>query len=147
MTREDIIEKYILPACKNTWNEKIYKMCEEALEGDGTDINAPTNMTFKDAIYNLKQAKCVPYRKATFEKINELLELLEHQKKKDAEFPHPGIFVTDRIANDLIDIELGRDVSIELILEVALHLKNVKDDNEKAEKAREERIRKAEMNE
>lgn len=34
-------------------------------------------MTFRDAIYNLKQARCVPYRKATFIKINELLEKLE----------------------------------------------------------------------
>lgn len=34
------------------------------------------NMTYREAIYNLKQAKSVPYRKATFIKVNELLDEL-----------------------------------------------------------------------
>lgn len=38
------------------------------------------NMTYREAIYNLKQAKSVPYRKATFIKINELLDELEQDK-------------------------------------------------------------------
>lgn len=38
------------------------------------------NMTYREAIYNLKQAKSVPYRKATFIKINELLDKLEQDK-------------------------------------------------------------------
>ena len=37
------------------------------------------NMTYREAIYNLKQAKSVPYRKATFIKINELLNELEQE--------------------------------------------------------------------
>lgn len=37
------------------------------------------NMTYREAIYNLKQAKSVPYRKATFIKINELLNDLEQE--------------------------------------------------------------------
>ena len=38
------------------------------------------NMTYREAICNLKQAKSVPYRKATFIKINELLDELEQDK-------------------------------------------------------------------
>lgn len=37
------------------------------------------NMTYREAIYNLKQAKSVPYRKATFIKINELIDELEQE--------------------------------------------------------------------
>lgn len=37
------------------------------------------NMTYCEAIHNLKQAKSVPYRKATFTKINELLDELEQE--------------------------------------------------------------------
>ena len=44
------------------------------------------NMTYREAIHNLKQAKSVPYRKATFIKINELLDKLEQEPvtKNDA---------------------------------------------------------------
>ena len=42
------------------------------------------NMTYCEAIYNLKQAKSVPYRKATFTKINELLDELEQEPCEDA---------------------------------------------------------------
>lgn len=38
------------------------------------------NMTYREAFCNLKQAKSVPYRKATFIKINELLDELEQDK-------------------------------------------------------------------
>lgn len=34
-------------------------------------------MTFREAVYNLTQAKCIPYRKATFIKIYELLDIIE----------------------------------------------------------------------
>ena len=37
------------------------------------------NMTYREAIYNLKQAKSVPYRKATFIKVNELINELEQE--------------------------------------------------------------------
>ena len=40
------------------------------------------NMTYREAIYNLKQAKSVPYRKATFIKVNELLDELEQEPRK-----------------------------------------------------------------
>ena len=39
------------------------------------------NMTYREAICNLKQAKSVPYRKATFIKVNELLKALEQEPK------------------------------------------------------------------
>ena len=37
------------------------------------------NMTYREAIHNLKQAKSVPYRKATFIKVNELLNDLKQE--------------------------------------------------------------------
>lgn len=37
------------------------------------------SMTYRDAILNLAQAKSIPYRKATFIKIYELLDLIEPQ--------------------------------------------------------------------
>jgi len=37
------------------------------------------NMSYREAIYNLMQAKSIPYRKATFIKINELLKALEQE--------------------------------------------------------------------
>lgn len=40
------------------------------------------NMTYREAIYNLEQAKSVPYRKATFIKVNELLDELEQEPRK-----------------------------------------------------------------
>lgn len=39
------------------------------------------NMTYREAICNLKQAKSVPYRKATFIKIDELFNELEQDPK------------------------------------------------------------------
>ena len=38
------------------------------------------NMTYEDAIYNLAQARCLPYRKATFIKIESLLNDLKELK-------------------------------------------------------------------
>ena len=38
-------------------------------------------MTYHEAIYNLNQAKSIPYRKATFIKIYELLDKLEQESK------------------------------------------------------------------
>lgn len=35
-------------------------------------------MSFADALNNLAQAKCIPYRKATFIKMHELINLLEN---------------------------------------------------------------------
>jgi hypothetical protein len=42
------------------------------------------NMTYREAIHNLKQAKSVPYRKATFIKVNELLDELDQEPCEDA---------------------------------------------------------------
>lgn len=36
-------------------------------------------MTYQDAIYNLLKARCIPYRKATFIKVNELIKALEQE--------------------------------------------------------------------
>lgn len=38
------------------------------------------NMSFEDAIYNLSQARCIPYRKATFIKIKELLSIIKDMR-------------------------------------------------------------------
>lgn len=37
-------------------------------------------MTYRDAIYNALQGKCIPYRKATLIKLYELLDILEPKK-------------------------------------------------------------------
>lgn len=41
------------------------------------------SMTFRDAVFNLMDAKCIPYRKATFIKIYELLDIIEPLDKFD----------------------------------------------------------------
>jgi len=43
------------------------------------------HMTFADAIYNLEQAKSIPYRKATFIKIKELLKIVAEIEDKGDE--------------------------------------------------------------
>ena len=43
------------------------------------------HMTFEDAIYNLSQARSIPYRKATFIKIKELLKIVTEIKDKGEE--------------------------------------------------------------
>lgn len=42
------------------------------------------NMTYRDAINNLMKARSIPYRKATFIKVNELLKTLEQESMRDA---------------------------------------------------------------
>lgn len=37
-------------------------------------------MTYRDAVYNALQGKCIPYRKATFIKLYELLDKIEPQE-------------------------------------------------------------------
>lgn len=34
-------------------------------------------MTYRNAVYNLTQAKCIPYRRATLIKVYELLDILD----------------------------------------------------------------------
>ena len=34
------------------------------------------NMTYREAVYNALQGKCIPYRKATFIKLHELLNIV-----------------------------------------------------------------------
>jgi len=43
------------------------------------------HMTFRDAVYNLTLAKCIPYRKATLIKIYELLDIIEPLKAGEEE--------------------------------------------------------------
>jgi len=38
------------------------------------------NMTYRDAVYNALQGKCIPYRKATLIKLYELLDMVEPQE-------------------------------------------------------------------
>lgn len=51
------------------------------------------NMTYREAICNLKQAKSVPYRKATFIKVDELLDKLEQEPR--------WIPVTERLPEEI----------------------------------------------
>ena len=41
-------------------------------------------MTYRDAVYNALQGKCIPYRKATLIKLYELLDVIESQESDDA---------------------------------------------------------------
>lgn len=38
------------------------------------------NMTYRDAVYNALQGRCIPYRKATLIKLYELLNMVEPQE-------------------------------------------------------------------
>ena len=63
-------------------------------------------MTYRDAIYNLKQARCIPYKKATFEVINRLLDeldKLDNVKCEDA-------ISRQAVLNTLDDIDKALDV-------------------------------------
>lgn len=40
-------------------------------------------MTYRNAIYNALQGKCIPYRKATLIKLHELLDMVEPQKSEE----------------------------------------------------------------
>ena len=40
-------------------------------------------MTYRDAVYNALQGKCIPYRKATLIKLYELLDMVEPQESSD----------------------------------------------------------------
>ncbi len=71
------------------------------------------NMTYREAIYNLMQAKSVPYRKATFIKVNELLDELEQEpfmnkpciSSKACE--HDKEVVLDKIRTEIGNINLN----------------------------------------
>lgn len=72
------------------------------------------NMTYREAIYNLKQSKSVPYRKATFIKVNELLDELE-QDKPMVEIDLYSVIkqkyiereVLDKIRTEIWDLQYG----------------------------------------
>ena len=94
------------------------------------------SMSFKDAIYNLMQAKSVPYRKATFIKIKELFKTLEQEpfinkpcvSEKACE--HDKQMVLDKIraeikalspeptAYDVVDGNSVKDAVWEILIEV-----------------------------
>ena len=40
-------------------------------------------MTYRNAVYNALQGKCIPYRKATLIKLHELLDMVEPQESED----------------------------------------------------------------
>ena len=42
-------------------------------------------MTYRNAVYNALQGKCIPYRKATLIKLYELLDVVEPQKSEVSE--------------------------------------------------------------
>lgn len=42
-------------------------------------------MTYREAVYNALQGKCIPYRKATLIKLYELLDRIEQQESEDKE--------------------------------------------------------------
>lgn len=76
------------------------------------------NMTYREAIHNLKQAKSVPYRKATFIKVNELLDELEQEpfmnkacvSSKVCE--HDKEAVLDKIRAEIIELRSRQNVGV-----------------------------------
>ena len=42
-------------------------------------------MSYRDAVYNALQGKCIPYRKATLIKLYELLDMVESEAKEQYE--------------------------------------------------------------
>ena len=40
-------------------------------------------MTYRDAVCNALQGKCIPYRKATLIKLHELLDMIEPQESEE----------------------------------------------------------------
>ena len=40
-------------------------------------------ITYRDAVYNALQGKCIPYRKATLIKLHELLDIIEPQESEE----------------------------------------------------------------
>lgn len=40
-------------------------------------------MSYREAVYNALQGKCIPYRKATLIKLHELLEIVEHLESEE----------------------------------------------------------------
>ena len=42
-------------------------------------------MTYRNAVHNALQGKCIPYRKATLVKLYELLDMIESQESEDKE--------------------------------------------------------------
>lgn len=75
------------------------------------------NMTYREAIHNLKQAKSVPYRKATFTKINELLNELEQEPCEDAISRKE---VRDTIFRECSGVNLDIDFAKVLLLQRAI---------------------------
>ena len=43
------------------------------------------DMTYRDAVYNALQGKCIPYRKATLIKLYELLDMIEPKERSSKE--------------------------------------------------------------
>ena len=78
------------------------------------------NMTYREAICNLKQAKSVPYRKATFIKVNELLDELEQElfmnkpciSSKVCE--HDKEVVLDKIRTEILEYIDDLDIAKEI---------------------------------
>ena len=78
------------------------------------------NMTYREAICNLKQAKSVPYRKATIIKVNELLYELEQEpfmnkpciSSKVCE--HDKEVVLDKIRTEILEYIDDLDIAKEI---------------------------------
>ena len=74
-----------------------------------TETNEYTKgMTYMDALANLKAAKCVPYKKATLAKVQELIDLLENKE--------------GGVAGALEQIRWERDVAISQLAELGYGL-------------------------
>lgn len=68
-------------------------------------------MTYRDAVYNALQGKCIPYRKATLIKLYELLDVLEQEPTDDYFRRMAGVVISqlrtdrDRLEDKLAELE------------------------------------------
>lgn len=69
-------------------------------------------MTYEDALYNLSQARAIPYRKATFIKVNELIKALSQEPICDRDCEH---CTWTECPIEPCDDAISRDAVIDLI--------------------------------
>ena len=77
------------------------------------EIYAKT-MTYEDALYNLSQARAIPYRKATFIKVNELIQALSQESCTDIpDNATNGNSVIKMFFKGIVRISSRKNVSVE----------------------------------
>lgn len=75
MTKDEVIKKYVIPACERTWNERICKLIEEALLEPSPYADCISRQDAIDAMWNNLDED-------TAHKVRDILEMLPNRKEK-----------------------------------------------------------------